>query len=306
MLIRAGPFQKRSLWAGQLIFKSVERCPCIFNSKPSNMKDPKLTPKDEQRIENELKALNLEINHGATHFFAADDAPPELVSQFLDNIAKFEEAHAKGERVPIRQFAEIGHLPAAAELDERELEPQIEALLEQLEAKGIAIDRPEHLSPRGYYHFLSEVFLEEEIPNHSVPGLIHGFLYDELRHDSPDFIRDHVEETLLDLLNLGGDFQGEWLSEHCRNQTDAITKAEALESIRIFRSKYESITPIAFQAQEVKPTHDAMYLFFGVAWEGRPLKGGAPERYEGMGISQVDWEDGEWRVQGLKIPGFEF
>ncbi|MCB9297601.1 MAG: hypothetical protein H6559_31415 [Lewinellaceae bacterium] len=46
-------------------------------------------------------------------------------------------------------------------------------------------------------------------------------------------------------------------------------------------------------------------MFFGIAWEGRPLQGGEPERYEGMGISQVDWEDG-WRVQGLLIPGFEF
>lgn len=271
------------------------------------MKDPQLTPEDEQRIENELKALNLELKHGATHFFADDDAPPELVSKFLDNVAKFEEAHAKGARVPIRQFAEVGRLPAADELDEAELELRIEALLEQLEAKGIAIDRPEHLSARGYYRFLAEEFLEEEVTNYAVPGMIHGFLYSELRHDGPEYISDHVEETLLDLLNLGGEgFRGEWLSEHCRNQSEAITKAEALESIHIFRSKYRSITPIAFEAQEARRTHDAMYLFFGIAWEGHPLHGGEPEHYEGLGVSQVAWEDGEWRVQGLMMPGFEF
>lgn len=270
------------------------------------MKDPKLTPEDEQRIENELKALNLELNHGATHFFASDDAPPELVSQFLDNVAQFEEAHAKGERVPVRQFAQIGPLPAAEELDEAELEPRIKALLGQLEAKGISIDRPEHLSARGYYHFLTEEFLKEEVTNCAVPGMIHGFLYSELRHDGPEFIRDRVEETLLDLLNLGGEFEGRWLSEHCRNQTEAITKAQALESIHLFRSRYASITPIAFQPQEARRTHDAMYLFFGIAWEGRPPNGGEPERHEGIGVSQVDWEDGEWRVQGLMMPGFEF
>ncbi|MCB0561923.1 MAG: hypothetical protein H6573_12215 [Lewinellaceae bacterium] len=270
------------------------------------MKDPQLTPEDEQRIENELKALNLELNHGATHFFASAAAPPELVSKFLDNVAKFEEAHAKGDLVSIRQFTQVENLPAADELDDSELEPRIETLLEQLEAKGIVIDRPEHLSARGYYRFLAEEFLQEKINNHAVPGMIHGFLYSELRHDGPEFIRDHVEETLLDLLNLGGDFQGEWLSEHCRNQAEAITKAEALESIHIFRSRYESITPVAFQPQEARRIYGAMYLFFGIAWEGRPLHGGEPERYEDMGISQVAWEDGEWRVQGLKIPGFEF
>lgn len=136
--------------------------------------------------------------------------------------------------------------------------------------------------------------------------MIHGFLYSKLRHDGPEFIRDHVEETLLGLLNLGEEFRGEWLSEHCRNQAQVITKAEALESIHIFRSRYESITLVAFQPQEVRQTHDAIYLFFGIAREGHPLRGGEPERYEGPGIGQVAWEDGEWRVQGLMMPGFEF
>jgi hypothetical protein len=167
------------------------------------MEDHQLSPEDEQRLENELKALNLELNHGLTHFFAADDAPPELVGQFLDNVAKFHEAQARGELVPIRQFAKIGKLPAADALDESELEPHIGALLRQLEAGDVAIDRPEHLSARGYYRFLTEEFLEHQITNH-------------------------------------------------------------------------------------------------------PVKGGEPERYKGLGISQVAWEEGEWRVQGLMMPGFEF
>jgi hypothetical protein len=270
------------------------------------MEDHQLSPEEEQRIENELKALNLELKHGLTHFFAADDAPPELVGQFLDNVAKFHEAQARGELVPIRQYAKIGNLPPADTLDESELEPHIDALLRQLEVRGVAIDRPEHLSARGYYRFLTDEFLEQQITNQPVPGMIHGFLYSELRHDGPEFIRDHVEETLLDLLNFDEEFRGEWISEHCRNQTEAITKAQALESIHIFRSRYRSITPIAFQPEEIKPTHDALYLLFGIAWEGHPVQGGEAECYEGLGISQVAWEEGEWRVQGLMMPGFEF
>lgn len=270
------------------------------------MKDHQLSPEDEQRIENELKALNLELNFGATHFHASDDAPPELIGRFLDNVTRFHEAKARGELVPIHRFAKIGKLPPADALQESELEPRIQALLHKLTSRSVMIDRPAHLSARDYYRFLTEEFLNELIPDQFVPGMINGFVYNELRHDSPAFICDHVEETLLDLLHLESEFRGEWISKHCRNQTKAISKAEALKSIHRFRARYRAITLLAFQPAQILPTHDALYLFFGIAWEGLPAKGGEPERYEGPGVSQIAWEEGEWRVEGIMMPGFAF
>jgi hypothetical protein len=269
------------------------------------MEEPKLTPEDELRLENELKALDLEITHGAKNFIA-DDAPPELVKMFLDNVSKFEEAHANAPRVPIREFAGIGDLPPSEEVPEDELEAHIEGLLEQFIKSGILIDRPEHLSPRGYYRFLAEEFLDQEVTDYSAPGHIHGFIYSELRHDGPEFIREHVEETLLDLLNLGHEFEGKWISERCRDQKNAIGRDEVLRRIHAFRARYAEIKPIAFQPEEVRQTEAGMYFFFLVAWEGTPAQGGEPERYEGLGVSQVGWEEGEWLVEGIMMPGFEF
>lgn len=59
----------------------------------TTMEDPKLTPEEELRIENELKALDIDLSYGA-HSFIADDAPPELVWLFLDNVANFGATHA--------------------------------------------------------------------------------------------------------------------------------------------------------------------------------------------------------------------
>jgi hypothetical protein len=269
------------------------------------MEESKLTPEDELRLENELKALDLEITHGATNFIA-DDAPPELVKMFLDNVAKFEAAHADAKLVPLRQLLQIEGLPPTMEVPEDELETHIESVLALLEKHGIVIDRPEHLSPRGYYHFLAEEFLDHEVTDYSAPGMIQAFSYDEFRHDGPEFIREHVEETLLDLLNLGQEFEGKWISEHCRDQTNAIDRAEVLRRIQAFRARYATIVPIAFQPEGVQRTEAGMYFFFLIAWEGTPAAGGEPERYEGPGVSQIDWEEGEWLVQGIMMPGFEF
>lgn len=269
------------------------------------MEDPKLTPEEELRMENEIKALDLEITYGATNFIS-DDAPPELIKMFLDNVANFEAAHADARQVSIQELAQVPDPVPAADVADADLEAHIQTLLEQLEAGSVVIDRPEHLNPRGYYRFLTEVFLHEEVTDYASPGMVHGFSYSDFRHDGPEFIREHVEETLLDLLNLGHDFDGEWISEHCRDQNEALTRAEVIGRIHIFRSQYKSITPIGFQPQEVKQTEAGMYFFFLVAWEGTLLHSDEPERYEGLGVSQVGWEDGEWLVQGIMMPGFEF
>jgi len=54
------------------------------------MEEEKLSPEDQLRFENEIKKINLEINHGAEELFVSKDLPPELEKMFLDNIANFE------------------------------------------------------------------------------------------------------------------------------------------------------------------------------------------------------------------------
>ncbi len=269
------------------------------------MKDPQLTPEEEKRAENEIKALKLDLEYGGESFIA-DDAPPELVSRFLDEVARFEALHAEGKTVPIHQFAGISDWPSADELDEAGLEEQIRKIQEQLEAAGIIVDRPDHLSPRGFYRFLAGEFLSQQVVEQAPPGGIHVFSYSDFHHDGPEFIRDHVEETLLDLLNLEKEFEGAWLSETCRSTTEAMSKAEVLERIHSFRAQHSNIVPVAFQPQEVRPTEVGMYFFFLIAWEGTPAGGGEAQRHEGPGVSQIGFQNGEWWVEGIMMPGFEF
>lgn len=60
------------------------------------MEDPKLTPKEEIWMENEIKTLDLEITYGATNFIS-DDAPPEYrggdVLLFPHRLGRYAPAH---------------------------------------------------------------------------------------------------------------------------------------------------------------------------------------------------------------------
>lgn len=273
------------------------------------MEDPKsaenLTPEEEMRMDNQLKALDLEITYGATSFLG-EDTDPEITKLFLENVANFEAAYANARMVKIRDFAAL-EAPAPLEaIADTDLEEAIQSILDKLEAAGVLIDRPSHLRPKAYYRFLVEIFLEAEMTDHHAPGMIHGFSYSDYVHDEPEFIQAHVEMTLLEILNLSVDVEGQWISEHCRDQTEAITKAEALERIHIFRSKYREIKPLAFRPEEVKRTEVGLYFLFLVAWEGIPTSGGEAEEHEGAGVCQIAFEDGEWMIQGIMMPGFEF
>jgi hypothetical protein len=269
------------------------------------MEENPLTPDEEQRIENELKALDLELTFGA-HTHISGDAPPEIINEWLGNVKRYEEQYANAPKVPVIEFIGKPDIKPADALTEQNLEPEIERLLKLLEEKCVLIDRPEHLSPQRYYRFLSEEFMQHPMTNHSAPGMMHFFNYDEFHHDGPEFIKDHVSDFLLGLLNLDHDFEGLWLSENCRDDHDVRSKEEVRRRCNTFRAMHQELKPLAFQPEKAEVHSGTMYLFFGIAWEGLPANGGEKQSHEGMGICQLGWEDGEWLVQGVNMPGFSF
>ncbi|MEM0991699.1 MAG: hypothetical protein AAF847_03435 [Bacteroidota bacterium] len=268
------------------------------------MKDENQKDQEQIRLENELKKINLEMEHGMQAFFGSDDLPPELEAMFLDNIAKFEAQHVKGKQITVYDF--IGRPDVIPVEQVQQAEEQIARLLKILEGKGISIDRPEHLTSIGYYRFLTEDFFAHQMTDYQVEGMIHGFLYSEFRHDGPEFIQAHVEDFLLNLLNLNKPFETNWLSESCRSERENMTKEEVLDCVQRFRSQYDELIPLAFEKNDLVYNEGFMYLMFAIAWEGRVVGANESQRHEGMGIAQLFLENGEWMIQGIQMPDFQF
>lgn len=264
-----------------------------------------LTPEEEMRIENKLKALDLELTYGAQNY-TAGDAPPEIISQFYDNVKKYEEQYANAPKVQVHEFIGQPEIVPIDDLKKEEIELEIGKLVQLLEEKQVIIDRPDHLSPKGYYRFLTEEFMQHEITDFSAQTMMHCFSYAEFHRDGREFIEQHVSDFLLDLLNLGHDFKGLWLSENCRDYKNQITKDEAIKRCNTFRAMHKELKPLAFQPEKVELHGGTMYLFFLVRWEGISAGTGETVKHEGLGISQLGWEDEEWLVQGVEMPGFAF
>lgn len=266
-----------------------------------------LSPEEELQADNEIKSLNLELRYGALHTQIGEDAPPELVSQWLDNVTGYEEKYAKAEKISIHEFIGKPTLRPVSAIENDEFESEIDRLTNLLQEHFVMTGRPEHLSPKGYYRFLSEEFMQHGMTNFSAPGMVHYFAYDEFHRDGPAFIQAHVGDFIQDLMSLERPYEGIWLSEHLRDDYNEITKAEALERIHIFRASYRKIEFGKFVPIKLEATPTGMFFLFQAEWFGTPVREGrAQEHHEGLGVIQLDFENGDWLVQGVMMPGFKF
>ncbi len=271
------------------------------------MKNEKLTPKESLQADNEIKALDLELNFGAKTFIS-DDAPPELIAAFLDNVKKNEADFQNAPMVAIYEF--IGK-PKFAPIDLLETDEQFETEIERIQAlllsKRVFIDRPEFLSPRAYYRFLINDFFPHQLRNYTGDTVVHTFTYHEFYQDAPEFIGLNAQAVIEDILNFEKPYNGEWLAEACRSDVDVVPKSTIVKKIKALRTKYKAVIPVAFQPEGFLPTETAMYFTFLVRWEGILADGSAKEQFEGMGICQMQLnKERQWMVEGVQMPGFEF
>jgi hypothetical protein len=264
-----------------------------------------LSPKENLQADNEMSALHLEMEYGA-HTFLSDDAPPELIQQFLANVAAFEKEHRQGEKTTV--YKRIGS-PAFASFDLLEadtLPDEIKRLQDILEQHGFMLLRPDGLADEAFYEFIITDIFEHEVEDIQIPGMLTYLDYADFHPDEESLIVQTTSEFLLELLNLEEPFTGDLLSETCRDDHHALTKKQVLQIIAEFRKQYKTIIPVAFSPEELLQPGNGTYQVFGIKWEGILQQDGGKQEHEGMGVMQVAFEDGQWLVQGVNMPGFKF
>lgn len=266
---------------------------------------PELDPEENLRADNELSALSLELQYGAkTHI--SGDAPPEVVQQFLAQVAAFEKERRIAATITLYQ--KIGSPPFASPdvLEPQTLPGELQRVLDLLEAHQIAVIRPDDLPDDVFYEFIVSELFPLEVSSVTPPGAIACFDYEDFHPNEEALIGQITEAFLLSLLYLESPFMDELLSENCRNDHDPISRTEALATIERFRARFSAFVPVGFKLEELIQQPSGTWQMFGICWEGTPHDGGPNERHEGLGVMQLAFEDGEWLVQGVKMPGFEF
>lgn len=155
---------------------------------------------EKLKAENEFLKMKLMLEHGAQFDSEGNkELPAAIENEFLSNMAEFEKQFA--EHKTIKVFDKIGrpaHFKSVAEIPDEEIAKAWGDLSDYLGEYGISLGVcSPNISKRELYRFAIEELFVYEMDDMNIPGMIHGFIYDEFH---PDLVYDNsrlVEQNLF-------------------------------------------------------------------------------------------------------------
>lgn len=158
----------------------------------------------EQRLkaENDFMKMKLMLEKGAQFGIRSDEEEidPGIENQFLRNVIEFEKQFDQHKTIKV--FDKVGkpdHFKAVAEIPDAEIEKAWEQLYEHLYSHAIdlSVCSP-NITARELYRFATEELFDYKMDDVDIPGMIHGFIYDEFY---PDPLYDNSRIATEDCIN---------------------------------------------------------------------------------------------------------
>lgn len=261
----------------------------------------KLTPEEELNAKNEMDLLRLNLDYGAETFIS-EDTPPEIVRMFLDNIKEWEQnIKDNPDLVTIRSVLADVTYPDAEQLEYDAYEDAIEEFMQLLLDHGVLIDRPDHLTAREYYFFLTNELLDEEVLAERPPGFIHGLLYSDIKKDHPNSITEIVVEEIQDIFDYDHDYTGVNLGPESEMDTDFLS---VLDDVMYWQSQHPNRQIKRLELDEVLDNEDHYMVSYDLEFVHGSKE--TLEQIAGQVYAKVKLIDGEYYIIALNLPGLDF
>jgi hypothetical protein len=279
------------------------------------MKENKSDDQLQMRVENELKQLNLEMKYGAK-FHTSGKLPPEIESQWLDNIAKFEEKfeekfenHAE---TTLYNFIGQPAFTPIEQLSPQKMEAELERLLGIMEENGVHLAVLDDETPvKAVYRFITEVFFNQPISDFRIAGMIQHFIYEEFCPNHKYQLKQDVDHFFRRIMNLKSDFKSYFLSPMMATEKDSeVVEPKVYEKrIERFRNGYKKlkINQLEILDVDIQGT-DEEAKFAGVVfqldYEGVEKATQKRVQIKGRGYLNFVYAD-SWLISRIVFPGFD-
>lgn len=273
-----------------------------------------LDAQEQLKAENEFLKMKLMLENGA--IFRAvggegDDLPPEIENEFLNNILEFEKQWENTGYIKV--FDKLGapmHFLPHNFIPDDEIGKAWEELSDYLLQKGITLDAcSPRVTPRELYRFTMEELFDVEMEDISIPGLLHGFIYDEF-HPDPYYenMKIAMQYCIQPILQKE---PVEWLNHFHRdnvrlNQYEGLTGEELKNVVNHFKEPYDDIEFSDLIDRDCYIDDETCvvrgeYSVFGIVGRDKhPLRG------DWKVMLKLDAESGEWYIAEVEIDGIKF
>lgn len=197
-------------------------------------------PEENLRLENEFLQMKLSAETGAIFGGDASGLPPEIMNEWLKNVAAFEKNYAEGKEVLIRELLGNPEFQNEELLGDEAFEDAFKRLTNILEEKNILVNFARERDDRFKYKFITEELMGHATTLLPDSGMVANFIYEEFHPDheldiegkTRDFFEAFFERKLGD---AGKYFFSE---EHVMPDGKVILREEVLQR---FESLYEAV-----------------------------------------------------------------
>lgn len=144
--------------------------------------------KENLKAENDFLKMKIMLEHGA-QFHSPDDPDseidPEVENQFLNHIIEFEKQFQQSKTITvIDKIGKPSHFKPVHEIPDDEIENAWNSLSDYLDQYNINLSAcSPRVTNKELYRFTTEELFKHEVNEINIPGMMHGFIYDEFYPD---------------------------------------------------------------------------------------------------------------------------
>ncbi len=264
------------------------------------------------RMENEIKKIKLSLEHGADFSkFPDAEMPPEIEGQFLDYIQQFEEQFANRKSILVYDMAGRPAWKPVAEIPDEEISAELNRLMSVLHENAISVDTICDVEERELYRFITEELFNHETDDIQIPGMTHGFIYEEFHPNHEYDIKNRCTELVHNILDkekeLQSDFSGlaKDVEGRGKEKKNVHTREEVVEKISHFRDSFSSFTIHEFTLASIavnEAKNDAIATW-DISFSGTIDGSNETIELEGFCFFSLKREYDWWVIYKMDMPG---
>lgn len=209
------------------------------------------------RQENELKKLKLSAEFGAKFYESNEtDLPPDIDSQFLNQIQQFEEAAARKESKKIKEILGNPVFKAEKSLPDAQVKEELSKILEFMNLNQINLDVMYKVDDREIYRFITEELIEEELSVFGLPGMTSCFIYEEFYPNHEEDVKKYSVDFLESLFNKKFEFMHYNISQEMQLNGEKTSAEEFVVNAQSLMEKAGEIILPSIEVESVTFRND--------------------------------------------------
>ncbi|MEI9913003.1 MAG: hypothetical protein WDO71_27180 [Bacteroidota bacterium] len=255
--------------------------------------------------------LMLEKGASFSNMEKNSELPPEIENEFLNYIAEFEKQSHNPKYITVfDKIEKPARFKPVAEIPDEEIDTAWHQLSAYLNQYQISLDVcSPNIAPRELYRFTTEELFKYKMGDMNIPGMMHGFIYDEFHPDPVyDNTKTATDECIKYILKKEPmEWTHNFRKDNLRLNDRFLLSVDKLRNIvNTFKMAYDDLEITELSASncsvnDKSSTVTGTYSLTAISnLNKHPLSG------DWKVILELDEEFGYWYITEVKIAGINF